>query len=174
MSKLFISYRRDDSTDVTGRLHDLLKRHFGEGNIFLDIHTIPPGLDFRQCIGDEVNQCEVLLAVIGDDWLDARYTVGPQQGSRRLDDPNDFVRIEIEAALARGIPVIPLLVGKASMPAEAQLPDALKELAFRNAAEARSGPGFHGDVDRLIQGMEKLLERNRYLRTRRYGDPQCR
>ena len=164
MSKLFISYRRDDSADVTGRLHDRLKGHFGDGTIFLDIDTIPFGMDFRKCIGDAVNQCDVLLAVIGDHWLDARYADGPQQGSRRLDDPHDYVRIEIEAALARGIPVVPLLVGKASMPAEAQLPDGLKELAFRHAAEARSGPDFQGQVDRLIRGLDQLLARKRELR----------
>ncbi len=164
MSKLFISYRRDDSADVTGRLHDRLKGHFGDGTIFLDIDTIPPGLDFRKSIGDAVNQCDVLLAVIGDHWLDARYADGPQQGGRRLDDPHDYVRIEIESALARDIPVVPLLVGKALMPAEAQLPDGLKELAFRNAAQARSGPDFQGHVDRLIGWLDQFLSRKRELR----------
>jgi len=166
MSKLFISYRRDDSADVTGRLHDRLKGHFGDGTIFLDVDTIPFGMDFRQCIGDAVNQCDVLLAVIGDHWLEACYADGPKQGSRRLDDPHDYVRIEVESALARGIPVVPLLVGKAVMPAEAQLPVALKELAFRHAAQVRPGSDFHGHVDRLIQGLDQLLERNRYLRAR--------
>jgi len=164
MSKLFISYRRDDSADVTGRLHDRLKGHFGDGTIFLDIDTIPFGMDFRQCIGDAVNQCDVLLAVIGDHWLDARHADGPRQGSRRLDDPHDYVRIKIKAALARGIPVVPLLVGRASMPAEAQLPDGLKELAFRHAAEARSGPDFQGHVDRLVRGLDQLLAKERELR----------
>jgi len=102
MSKLFISYRRDDSADVTGRLHDRLKGHFGDGTIFLDTDTIPIGMDFRQCLGDAVNQCDVLLAVIGDHWLDARYADGPQQGSRRLDDPHDYVRIEIEGGAGSG------------------------------------------------------------------------
>jgi TIR domain len=164
MSKLFISYRRDDSADITGRLHDRLKGHFGDGTIFLDIDNIPFGMDFRQSIGDAVNQCDVLLAVIGDLWLDARNADGPQQGCRRLDDPHDYVRIEIESALARGIPVVPLLVGKAVMPAEADLPVGLKELAFRHAAQARSGPDFQGHVDRLIRGLEHLLERKRELR----------
>ncbi len=163
MSKLFISYRRDDSADVTGRLHDRLKGHFGDGTIFLDIDTIPFGMDFRQCIGDAVNQCDVLLAVIGDHWLDARYTDGPHQGGRRLDDPHDYVRIEIESALARGIPVVPLLVGKAAMPAHAHLPDGLKDLAFRHAAQARSGPDFQGQVDRLIRGLDQLLAKKREL-----------
>ena len=77
--------------------------------------------------------------------------------SRRLDDPHDYMHIEIESALARGIPVVPLLVGKATMPAEAHLPDGLKELAYRNAAEARSGREVRGQVDRLIRGLEQLL-----------------
>ena len=164
MSKLFISYRRDDSADVTGRLHDRLNSHFGEGTIFLDIDTIPFGMDFRNCIGDAVNQCDVLLAVIGDRWLDANYADGPEQGSRRLDDPRDYVRIEIEAALTRGIPVVPVLVGNAAMPAQAHLPDGLKELAFRSAAEARSGPYFQAQVDRLIQWLEQFLTRKCELR----------
>ena len=82
--------------------------------------------------------------MIGDQWLDARFEDGPRKNQRRLDDPNDYVRIEIESALARGIPVVPLLVGRNSMPGEADLPDGLKELAYRNAAEVRSGPDFHG------------------------------
>ena len=174
MSKLFISYRRDDSADVTGRVHDRLKGHFGDGSIVLDIDTVPTAFDFRKCIGETVNQCDVLLAVIGDRWLGARFTDGPQQGGRRLDDNHDHVRIEIESALARGIPVVPLLVGKAMMPAEAHLPDGLKQLAFRNAAEARSGLDFHAQVDRLIRGLEQLLARKRELqRRRREGDAYC-
>jgi formylglycine-generating enzyme required for sulfatase activity len=163
MSKLFISYRHDDSADVTGRLHERLLGHFGDGNIFLDIDTIPIGMDFRRCIGDAVNQCDVLLAVIGDRWLDARFADGPRQGGRRLEDPNDYVRIEIESALARGIPVVPLLVGKATMPGEAHLPDGLKELAFRHAAEVRPGLDFPAHVDRLINRLEKLLVLRREL-----------
>ena len=163
MSKLFISYRHDDSADITGRLHERLLGHFGGGSIFLDIDTIPIGMDFRRCIGDAVNQCDVLLAVIGDHWLGARFADGPQQGSRRLEDPNDYVRIEIESALARGIPVVSLLVGKATMPGEALLPDGLRELAFRNAAEVRSGLDFPAHVDRLINRLEKLLALKREL-----------
>jgi formylglycine-generating enzyme required for sulfatase activity len=163
MSKLFISYRHDDSADVTGRMHERLLSHFGDGNVFLDIDTIPIGMDFRRCIGDAVNQCDVLLAVIGDRWLDARVAGGPRQGGRRLDDPNDYVRIEIESALARGIPVVPLLVGKATMPGEAHLPDGLKELAFRHAAEVRPGLDFPAHLDRLINRLEKLLALRRKL-----------
>jgi HEPN domain-containing protein len=164
MSKIFMSYRRQDSADVTGRLHDRLETHFGQGAVFIDIDAIPLGLDFRKHLGDAVNQCDVLLAVIGDHWLDARYENGHNKGQRRLDDPHDFVRIEIESALARGIPVVPLLVGRNAMPAVADLPDGLKELAYRNAAEVRSGPDFRGQVDRLIRGLEQLVAKKRELR----------
>ena len=164
MSKLFVSYRRDDTADLTGRLHEKLKGHFGPGTVFMDIDAIPLGVDFRKHLADEVNQCDVLLAVIGDHWLDATYQDGPKKDARRLDDPQDYVRIEVESALARGIPVVPLLVGRTAMPREADLPDGLKELAFRNAAAVRSGPDFHGQVDRLIRGLEQLLARNRDIR----------
>jgi hypothetical protein len=129
----------------------------------MDIDTMPLGVDFRQYLANEVNQCDILLAVIGDHWLDASYGDGPQEDTRRLDDPQDYVCIEIEAALARGIPVVPLLVGRTAMPRAAELPDRLKELAYRNAAAVRSGPDFHGQVDRLIQGLEQLVARRREL-----------
>jgi formylglycine-generating enzyme required for sulfatase activity len=164
MSRCFISYRRDDSADVTGRLSDRLKSRFGPEAVFLDIDGIPLGVDFRRYLADEVNRCDVLLAVIGDLWLEATYLDGPKLGTRRLDDPDDFVRIEIEAALARGIPVVPLLVGRSALPRASDLPDSLKELAYRNAAAVRSGPDFDGQVDRLIRGLEQLLATNRKLR----------
>ena len=150
--------------DVTGRLQDRLETHFGQGAVFIDIDAIPLGHDFRKHLGDAVHQCDVLLAVIGDHWLDARYEDGPKRDQRRLDDPYDIVRIEIESALARGIPVVPLLVGRNAMPAEADLPNGLKELAYRNAAEVRSGPDFRGQVDRLIRGLEQLVAKKRELR----------
>ena len=89
----------------------------GLAAVFMDIDAIPLGVDFRKHLADEVNQCDVLLAVIGDHWLDAPYQDGPKKDTRRLDDPHDYVRIEIESALARGIPVVPLLVGRTAMPA---------------------------------------------------------
>ena len=84
--------------------------------------SIPYAVDFRKHLTEAVSRCEVLLAVIGDRWLDAAFSEGPQQGKRRLDEPGDYVRIEIEAALARGIPVIPVLVDQATMPSESKLP----------------------------------------------------
>jgi hypothetical protein len=157
MPKIFISYRREDSEAVTGRIDDRLVPHFGRGRVFLDVDTIPFGVDFRKHLDQAVGRCDVLLAVIGEQWLNARYPDGPKRGQRRLDDPADFVRLEIQSALARGIPVIPVLVGKATMPREEDLPDGLKPLVYRHAAEVRSGQDFHDHVDRLIRGIEQML-----------------
>src|ERR1700733_11425134 len=105
---IFISYRRSDSLVVSGRIYDFLVEEFGKENVFKDVYSIPLGSDFRAVLNEWVGGCSVFLAIIGDAWLSA---IGPS-GSRRLDDPNDFVRIEIESALARGddITVIPVLV----------------------------------------------------------------
>ena len=156
MPKIFVSYRRDDSEHITGRIYDRLEPRFGRNNVFMDIDAIPFGVDFREHLDRAVGQCEVLLAVIGEQWLNIGHREGPKQG-RRLDDPTDFVRIEIQSALARGVPVIPVLVGRAGMPGEQELPEGLKGLAYRNAAEVRSGRDFRDHVDRLIRGIEHLL-----------------
>src|SRR5947209_12396451 len=123
MPKIFISYRREDSEHIAGRIYDRLEPCFGRDNVFLDIDTIPFGVDFREHLDQAVGRCDVLLAVIGERWLEVRFKDGPKEGQRRLDDPTDFVRIEIESALARGIPVIPVLVGTARMPDYLELPD---------------------------------------------------
>ena len=128
--------------------------HFGKPNLFMDIDNIPFGVDFRKHIQDAVGQCDLILAVMGKNWLGACHREGPKQGQRRLDDPTDFVRIELQTGLERNIPVIPVLVGGASMPGEQQLPDDLKSLVYRNAAEASSGRDFHSHMDRLIEGIE--------------------
>ena len=163
MSRCFISYRRDDSADVTGRLSDRLKSRFGSDAVFLDIDGIPLGVDFRRSLAGELDHCDVLLAVIGDYWLNASYQDGPKQGTRRLDDPDDYVRIEIETALARDIPIVPLLVGRTTMPRESDLPDSMRALAYRNAAALRSGPDFESQVDRLIHSLKQLLATKRKL-----------
>ncbi len=157
MPKIFVSYRRDDSEHVTGRIYDRLEPHFGGDNVFMDIDSIPFGVDFREHLDRAVGQCDVLLAVIGEQWLNIGYREGSKQG-RRLDEPTDFVRIEIQSALTRGIPVIPVLVGRAEMPGEQEMPEGLKGLAYRNAAEVRSGRDFRDHVDRLIRGIEQLVQ----------------
>jgi len=152
MPKVFISYRRADSEDVTGRIYDRLDAEFGRQNVFKDVDSIPLGVDFRKRLHDEVSRCDVLLAVIGKDWLEIR----DERGNRRIDDKADFLRIEIEAALERDIRVVPLLVRNAGMPQEDQLPPSLRQLAFRNAIQIRSDPDFHRDMDRLIRSLREL------------------
>ncbi|GAB4481804.1 MAG: hypothetical protein Kow00124_29960 [Anaerolineae bacterium] len=149
---IFISYRRSDSADATGRLYDRLVAHYGRERIFKDVDSIPLGADFRQVIDGAVGGCAVVLAIIGRGWLSAR-----DEGGRRLDDPADFVRLEIESALRRGIPVIPVLVSGAVMPRETELPQALRELTYRNGTPVRPDPDFHADVDRLIRALDNLL-----------------
>lgn len=148
---IFISYRRSDSADIAGRIYDRLTGRFGRNPIFKDVDSIPLGLDFKEFLDAKVSECSVLLAIIGDRWLEAI----DELGERRLNDPADFVRIEIESAMKRGIPVIPLLVRGARMPREAELPEGLKKLAYRNGIPIRSDPDFHRDMDRLITALEK-------------------
>jgi len=154
MDSIFISYRREDSADVSGRINDRLIQRFGKEAIFTDVDSIPLGVNFRDYIDKQVGKCEILLAVIGRDWL----SIAGRDSRPRIEDPSDFVRIEIESALQRNIPVIPLLVRNAAMPAEDDLPASLKELAFRNGTPIRPNPDFHGDMDRLIKGIEKDLK----------------
>jgi len=149
---IFVSYRRQDSADVTGRIYDRLIQCFGKEQIFKDVDSIPLGVDFREHLGGVVGKCDVLLAVIGNEWLAADTA-----GRRRIDDAKDFVRIEIEAALERKIPVIPVLVRGASVPTEQELPASLVLLSYRNGIAVRSDPDFHHDMDRLIAGLEAHL-----------------
>jgi formylglycine-generating enzyme required for sulfatase activity len=148
MAKIFLSYRRQDSAGVAGRIYDRLRQHFGDDAVFMDIDTIPFGEDFREHIGAAVGQCEAVLAVIGSKWT------GRTKARRRIDDPKDFVRVELESALKRNIPVIPILIDHARMPGEGDLPTSLARLAFLNAVEVDQGRDFHPHVDRLIRGIE--------------------
>jgi hypothetical protein len=143
--RVFVSYRRDDSSTIVGRLCDRLAQDVGADNVFKDIDSIPFGVDFVTYLDREVEKCSVLFAVIGPAWLEA-----DPQGARRIDDPNDFVRLEIGSALRREIPVVPLLVEGARMPRASDLPDDLKPWARRNGIEIRHDPDFHADVSRLL------------------------
>lgn len=147
--KLFISYRREDSADVTGRIYDRLLARFGREYVFKDVDNIPLGVNFKTHLENAVAECSVLLAIIGRQWLD----IVDANGARRLDNPSDFVRIEIEAALRLNLPVIPLLVQGAAVPPEDRLPPTMSELAYRNGAPVRPDPDFHHDMDRLIKGL---------------------
>ena len=147
--KFFISYRRDDSAGYSGRVHDRLQREFGNNLLFMDVDSIPLGVNFSKVLVEEVAKCDVLLVVIGPGWLDAR----DEKGHRRLENSDDFVRIEIGTALKRGIPVIPILLEGTRVPKADRLPDDLKELALRNGLNVRHA-SFSEDMERLIRGLK--------------------
>ena len=149
---IFISYRRDDSEGEAGRLFDDLVGSFGDDSVFMDVSDIDPGVDFRRAIDENVSTCGVLLALTGPAWNSIRN----QAGSRRLDDPNDFVRLEVASALLRNIAVIPVLVHDAKMPRPEDLPDNLKELAFRNSVEITHAR-WNSDVQLLTQALGRYV-----------------
>lgn len=151
-SGIFVSYRRDDSSGHAGRLYDKLVSHFGKDRIFMDIDAIDLGEDFVTVIENAVGSCGILIAVIGRQWLAS----ADDSSARRLDNPNDFVRLEIATALSRDIRVIPVLVQRASMPKPRDLPDDLAKFSRRNAVEI-SDLRWQHDVDRLIDVLERVL-----------------
>lgn len=150
--KIFINYRRDDSIGMAGRLHDRLVQTFGRDKLFMDVDHIPAGADFVAHLNNQVAECDVVLAIIGPNWLRAK----DKAGQRRLHQPDDFVAIEIAAALARDTLVIPVLVDAARMPKESDLPETLKPLARRQAVEVRHAHFGH-DAEALIARMRKAL-----------------
>ena len=151
--KIFINYRRDDSIGTAGRLHDRLAQTFGRKNLFMDVDHIPAGVDFVEYLHSQVAACDVFLAVIGPNWLDAK----DDDGRRRFDNPDDFVTIEIAAALARNIRVIPVLVDGARTPKADKLPDSVKPLVRRNAVEVRN-TNFGRDAEALIDKVREALK----------------
>jgi hypothetical protein len=149
---IFISYRRDDTEGEAGRLFDDLTRSFGAASVFMDVDGINPGMDFRKAIDDNVSSCGVLLAMIGPTWS----TIKNSAGEPRLNDSNDFVRLEIASALSRSIAVIPVLVHDAKMPHPGDLPENLKDLAYRNSVEITHAR-WNSDVQLLIAALAKYV-----------------
>ena len=150
--RIFMSYRREDTAYPAGWLYDRLADHFGSDQVFKDVDSIESGDVFVEVITRAVEACDVLLAVIGQEWL----TVTDAHGQRRLDNPNDFVRLEIEAALTRNVRVIPILVDGASMPRADELPDSLARLERRQALEL-SPARFAFDTGRLLKVLDRTL-----------------
>ena len=149
---IFINYRRSDSEDVCGRIYDRLAEEFDAGAVFKDIEDIPPGVDFRQVLEREVSSTDVMLVIIGQNWLN-------RQNKGRLHEADDFVRFEIETALKREIPVIPLLVQRrVTLPQRRHLPASIRDLVYRNALQVRPDPDFHRDMDRLIRGIRMIFD----------------
>ena len=154
MSGIFISYRREDSIAYAGRLFDRLADQFGEEQIFMDIDTMKLGRSFVKQLEDAVSACDVLIAVIGKNWL----TATDEAGHCRLDNPKDFVRIEIKTALERDIPVIPLLVGGATIPEATSLPDDIANLSELHGMEL-SDTRFRADAARLIDQLAEYVSK---------------
>jgi hypothetical protein len=152
-ARIFVNYRREDASGYAGRLYEWLSDRFGRDRVFRDINTIEPGADFVAAIENGVASCEVVLVVIGRQWLGCA-----SDGRRRLENPNDYVRLEIASALAGNVHVIPVLVEGAGMPREHELPDDLKPLARRQAFEV-SETRWEFDVGRLIDTLEERFER---------------
>jgi hypothetical protein len=143
---IFISYRRgDESGYVAGRIYDRLAGEFGEPAVFKDFDSIPLGVDFKQHLEEAVARCSVFLAVISPGWHE------------RLQNERDFVRIEVEAALRRDIPIIPLFVLRATMPEDDRLPPSLHPLLYRNGTEIRPDPDFTNDMRRLVSAIRRLV-----------------
>jgi hypothetical protein len=147
--KILISYRRADSEAIAGRIRDQLAGRYGEDSVFMDVDNIPFGSDFRERIKVALTESDVLIAIVGTQWLGAG-----ESGHCRINDDTDLVRVEIETALQECVPVIPLVIGTAKMPDALQLPDSLKKFAFINAAPIDIGRDFHQDMERLFRVLD--------------------
>lgn len=153
MGSIFISYRRSDSAGEAGRLSDDLIARFGTERVFMDVDAIQPGRDFRKAIRENVGGCSLLLAMIGPEWLETKSP----GGTRRLDNENDYVRLEIATALGRDIPVVPVLIRGARMPKADQLPEDIRELAYRNSVELTHAR-WRSDAQVLLQALAPYVE----------------
>lgn len=153
--RVFVSYRRDDAAGHAGRLYDSLAQVFGEENVFMDIDAIELGTEFRAAIDEAIASCDVVLGVIGRAWA----TVTDASGRSRLDDPDDFVRLELESAFARDVPVIPTLVQGADLPSSGELPPSLSPLPGRQGIELRD-TAWHADIGRLVRRLERQGREN--------------
>lgn len=147
--RVFVSYRREDSAAYAGRIQERLRRALGRNRLFMDVDNVPFGVNFAKFLQDELHRCDVLLVVIGRNWLGARG----DDGRRRLDKPDDIVRTEIATALRRNIRVIPMLLDGAAVPKADELPEELKDLALSNALDLRHA-SFNNDISRLIRSLK--------------------
>jgi hypothetical protein len=151
MPRITISYRRDDSDVITGRIFDRLSAHYGRETVFRDIDSIPAGVDFRKYVNTVIDGTDIMVAVVGPKWI------GPRPGQSRLDNAADPVRVEVDAALRKGVPLIPVLVLRAQMPRADQLPPSLEDFAYRNAARIDAGQDFDTHMGRLIRAIDNVL-----------------
>jgi len=156
MTKIFISYRREDSAYIAEMIRERLCQTFRPDSVFMDVDSISIGADYRNQIGRQIESSIVLLALIGDRWL-GESVAGVQ---RRIDNPEDPVRLEIEKAIDCRIVIVPVLVANARMPSMESLPDSLRSLVYRQAAEVRSGRSLTSDLETLMRGLRMILDAN--------------
>jgi len=154
--KLFISYRRKDNPYAAGRLYDHLVYDFGEESVYFDVPSNYGGIDFRKLIDYKIAECDAVIVVIGEKWL----TLVDDEGSRRIDQPNDIVHIEIRSALDRGIPITPIFVGNGKIPKETELPEVLGDLCYRNGFEA-SFESFRTQVKVIITAIRNGIKHHK-------------
>lgn len=154
LTGIFLSYRRADSQEVLGRIYDRLITQFPTDRVFRDLDSLQIGKPFPQALDEAVAEASVALIIIGPTWA----SISDAEGIRRLDNPSDFVRLEVEKALSAGFPVVPVMVSNASMPKVGELPESLRPLVFRHGVSIRPDPDFHNDMDRLIGKLSALLD----------------
>lgn len=152
MPKIVISYRREDTEAITGRIYDRLRERYGADSVFIDIDSIPAGVNFRDFIAQTMQDADLLLAIMGAHW--AGQTTGDKT---RIYNSSDFVRIEVEKALELKIPIIPVLINGSAMLHPSELPDSLAELTLQHGVAVSSGLDFHQHVDRLVRAADRIL-----------------
>jgi hypothetical protein len=155
MPIIAISYRRSDSSAISGRIYDRLTAHYGDHSVFMDVDNIPFGTDFRSHIRETLQRSDILIAVIGPKWLGANA-----DANSRMQEKTDPVRVEIETALERKIPILPVLVDGAKMPESTELPIEFGSFAYLNAAEVATGRDFRSHMERLIGAIDQVTTGN--------------
>lgn len=163
-NKIFISYRRKDSADITGRIVDRLNAKFGSNSILRDVDSIPLGVNFSDYIDKLLESSSVCLVVIGKRWV----SLCNSKSERDNPDSIDYVQIEIETALLHHLPIIPVLLQNASVPAKTQLPKAIEALSLQNGIAIRPDPDFNMDIQRLIHGIKAGIKKTKKMR-KNYG-----
>ena len=152
-SSVFVCYRREDTQDAAGRLHDRLVTAYGRERVFMDIDSVPLGIDFVEHVTEQIGKCNAVIVMIGKHW----HTIKDKERRRRLDNDDDLVRAEIRAALQQTIPVIPVTVQNAAMPQAEDLPDDIRLLARRNGIDL-SATRWMTDVERLIKELDRVMK----------------
>lgn len=154
MHRVFVSYRRLLAPDATGRVYDYLRRAFPD-TVFVDIHSLPLGLDFQDGLNESLKSCWAAVVIIGPGWQDMK----DDQGNSRLADPDDWVRRELETLLSRAIPLIPVYLYEPAGLIRSALPDSLKPIINRGHAVIRSGLDFENDIKRVCDGLKVIIDR---------------